>query len=177
MQTPDASALSMLKTALEMEEKGYRFYAKAVAEDKNELGRGVFKMLRDDEKIHIERIRIIFTSLVSGGAWTDEWKEFSTPPRDLGQIFRDLAQQHESEITPETGDLTAIDIGLDFEAKSVRFYTEELQRAVNPLERDFAKAMIAEEETHHELLADMKLYLTDPESWFREREKGGLDGA
>ena len=34
-----------------------------------------------------------------------------------------------------------------------------------------------EEELHFELLNDMKFYLTNPESWFREREKPHVDGA
>jgi hypothetical protein len=37
--------------------------------------------------------------------------------------------------------------------------------------------MVVEEKSHHKILEDAKLYLTDPSSWFREHEKGGLDGA
>jgi rubrerythrin len=170
------AALSMLKTALEMEEKGYQFYEKAIAGCVNELGRKMFTMLRDDEIVHVERIKNIYGRLM-GGEWSDEWKNVPTPSRDLGQVFRELAKKHAATVSECGGDLDAIRVGLVFEHKAVVFYREHLAQAQNPIERAFVKQMVAEEEIHHALLADMELYLTDTEGWFREREKGGLDGA
>ncbi len=177
MITPDAPVLSMLKTALEMEEKGFKFYGKAMAECRNALGQNIFTMLQHDEQLHIERIKSIFSQMLDLGVWTDDWKKFPTEPRDLGQVFRKLAAKYGAEINANTTDLEAIDVGLDFEHKSVQFYEAELARATNAIEREFAKAMVKEEETHFALLADMKLYYTDTESWFREHENTGLDGA
>jgi hypothetical protein len=37
--------------------------------------------------------------------------------------------------------------------------------------------MIKEEKSHYKILDEMKLYLKDPDLWFMEREKSGLDGA
>jgi rubrerythrin len=174
--TTDFRALGMLKTALEMEDKGFRFYEKAVAESRNELGRGIFKMLQEDETVHVERIKKIYERLTGGLGWSDDWRDIPRAPRDLTQIFRDLAAKHGPNLKPHTGQLDALNVGLDFEMKSVEFYRSHLPQAENDLERLFLQEMIAEEELHYALLADMKLYLTDPESWFREKEKGGLDG-
>ena len=44
-------------------------------------------------------------------------------------------------------------------------------------EKKFLERMIQEERTHHSTLTDMKLYLSDPSSYFIETEKHGLDGA
>ena len=50
-------------------------------------------------------------------------------------------------------------------------------RPGDPLERKFSELMAEEERTHLSLLSDMKMYYEDPESWFMEKERSGLDGA
>lgn len=177
MTTANERAIGMLKTALEMEEKGFKFYEQAVAKTQNELGHNIFQMLKEDEMVHVDRIKKIFAGLTGGEGWTDQWKAVVAPQRDLGEIFRVMAVEHGAGIRAETGDLDALAVGIDFEAKSVAFYREHLEGATDELEREFTAAMVAEEENHHELLADMNLYLTDPDAWFRENERGGLDGA
>ena len=37
--------------------------------------------------------------------------------------------------------------------------------------------MVKEERTHYATLSDIKLFLTDPESYYTEIERHGLDGA
>jgi rubrerythrin len=170
-------ALGMLKTALGMEEKGFAFYEKAVGETDNELGRNIFTMLKEDERVHVERIKKIFAGLTDGGAWNEDWKQVDTPQRDLGQMFRDMAEKHGKTIKAETGDLDALQVGIDFEARAVAFYKEHKAGATDPLETEFVDEMIAEEEIHHELLTDMKFYLEDPDAWFREKEGSHVDGA
>jgi len=177
MSNEHHQALGMLKTALEMEEKGYHFYETAVAQSDNEIGRKIFEMLREDETLHAERIKKIYTNLTGGGAWNEDWRTVPAPQRDLTQVFHDLAVHYGQTIHASVGDIEALNVGLDFEAKSVSFYRRHLALAKEPLEIEFTRAMVAEEETHFQLLDDMRLYLTDPDAWFREKEKGGLDGA
>ncbi|MDP8222210.1 MAG: ferritin family protein [Candidatus Lernaella stagnicola] len=177
MATDNERALGMLQTALEMEEKGFAFYEKAVGETGNELGRNIFTMLKEDELVHVERIKTIYAEISGGGGWNDEWKTVAAPQRDLGQMFRDMAYKHRGTIQPQTSDLDALQVGIDFEARAVAFYKEHLADAADELEIEFIKEMIAEEETHHELLTDMKLYLSDPDAWFREKERSHVDGA
>ena len=169
-------SLQMLSTALEMEEKGKKFYEKAIGTAKNELGRDIFRTLMEDEIIHMGRIRKIYASLSDNQAWSEEWKGLKVEHDDLGKLFRQMAKKHGTEITAETSDLEAIDVGIDFESQSIEFYEEQLAKAVDPLEQEFIKEMVAEERSHHAALTDMKLYLSDPAGWFREKEHGGLDG-
>jgi rubrerythrin len=170
-------ALKMLAKALEMEEKGKNFYDNAVSTCKNDLGREIFSMLGDDELVHIDRIKSIYSSLEGGAAWSDEWKSKKLSQGDLNPFFRELAEKHGKDIMADTDDISALDVGIDFELNSVRFYEENQAVAEDDREREFIEEMIAEEKNHHRLLVDMRLYLTDPASWFREQERGGLDGA
>ena len=64
-------SLQMLAKALEMEQKGYSFYEKAIGQCTNDVGRDVFTKLRDDELIHIDRIKKIYAALEGGGQWEE----------------------------------------------------------------------------------------------------------
>jgi rubrerythrin len=173
----DDRAVNMLKTALEMEEKGKKFYDDAVVNCSNELGKDIFSMLRDDELLHMDRIRTIYDSLMGGKGWSEDWKALKFAHKDLDKLFKEMARKHGKDIKADTSDMEAIDVGLDFELKSVKYYEEHLERADSPKEREFLERMIGEERTHHSTLSDMKLYLADPSAWFIEKERHGLDGA
>jgi rubrerythrin len=170
-------AIRMLKVALEMEDRGKIFYDEAVAKCTSDVGRDIFRMLRDDELVHMDRIRTIYTSLEGGKGWTTEWKSLQFDHKDLGQLFRDMAQKHGKNIKADTSDMEAIEVGLDFEQKSIRFYEDQLKGAEQAAEREFIERMVGEERMHYFTLKDMKLYLTDPSAWFIEAERHGLDGA
>jgi rubrerythrin len=173
----NSGALEMLATALEMEGKGMAFYEKAMTTCSNDMGRDVFTMLRDDEILHIKRIKAIYASLDGGGAFTDAWRGMCPDHKDLGLVFRELAFKHGRSITPQTTDIKAVDIALDFEQQSVAFYQQRLAKALDPLERHFLEAMVAEERSHFDALSDMRFYLSDPAAWFSEKEHSGFDGA
>jgi rubrerythrin len=168
-------SLKMLSTALEMEEKGRAFYERVVSTCKNSVGREIFAMLLEDEKIHMDRIKKIYDSLCGGEDWCT-WDGSELPRSNLTAVFRKMAKEHGANVSVDADDLEALDIGIDFEARSVEFYEEQLKKATDNLETAFIKEMISEEKSHYAALEDMKLYLSDPAAWFRERERGGLDG-
>jgi len=169
-------AKNMLSTALEMEKKGKAFYKHTVSTCKNELGREIFQMLMEDEDVHMDRIRSIYETLAGKEAWPENWKDLHTKHEDLGVVFEKMAKKQGTEIAVDASDLEALDTGIDFEAQSVKFYEKQLAEATDPLEQEFIRKMVAEEKGHHAALTDMKFYLSDPADWFREKERGGLDG-
>ena len=169
-------SLTMLATALEMEEKGKSFYSKAIGECHNDLGLKIFSMLKQDEDIHIQRIKSIYEHLQGTHTWDESWKTMGLEHKDLTVVFRELAATHQKTIKADTGDLAALDVGLDFEFRSVRFYEEQLKAAEDPLEIEFVKHMIEEERSHHSALLEMKAFLSDPAAWFRGVERGAFDG-
>ena len=167
----------MLSTALDMEERGMVFYDKAVKTAENKRGRDIFAGLKEDEAKHTERIKKIYSSIKGKKAFTKEWKDFKMDKRDLKSIFIELAGKYGKDTKATATDIEAVDIGLDLELKSVRFYEDQLERAEDEEEREFIGQMVLEEKGHHALLSDLKLYLTDPSAWFSEHEHTGLDGA
>lgn len=177
MSLENAQALRMLKTALEMEEKGKSFYGKAIKDCKNCIGSDVFTTLMKDEAIHIERIKVIYQALTGGKPWNNDWLKAGSGHLGLVAFFKNLATKYGTDVKPESNDLDALSVGIGFEQKSVNFYTEELARATDPIERVFLEKMIAEEKGHFAVLTDMKFYLENPTAWFAEKERSGYDGA
>ena len=176
MPETNERALSMLDMAMKMEEKGRKYYEEAAAKTKNPVGRDIWKLLAGYEVEHMSRIREIYSSLQNDKHWKKEQADFE-PAADLSGMLRDLAARQAQHIRADTGDMEALQVGMDFESASVKFYEEHLSGAADDMEKKFLKAMVSEERVHLRLLADMKLYYMDPESWFQEKGRITLDGA
>lgn len=174
---PNDASIKMLRTALDMEEKGRSFYEKALAQCKNNLGREIFSTLIEDEGIHIERIKTIYGNLTGGKPWNDDWQKLGEGHMDLKPFFRSLAEKRGCEIKAQTSDIDALKVGMDFEQKSVDFYQAELKRVTDKVEKLFLEKMVLEEKSHFAVLSDMRFYLEDPAAWYSEKERTGYDGA
>lgn len=170
-------SMAMLATALEKEERGRDFYRDAVGKCSNELGKDIFRILMAEEGVHITRIKQIYESLSSGRAWSREWRSEMGTNERLQELFDKRMAELGPKVQPLSGEIEALDVGIDMEQGAIIFYQEELQKTTDPFERDFLSCMIVEERGHYDALSDMKFYFTDPESWFTEHERHGLDGA
>lgn len=177
MSSGNERSIEMLCAALELEEKGKAFYEKALAASRNPLGREIFRTLVEDESVHRKRIETIHDSLLKEKGWQEDWQHLVCPVGDWGSVFRDLAAQYAQAGTAEADDLQAIEMARDFEGRSIAFYENHLAQATDPLEQAFLKQMVQEEKSHYQALQDTHYYLTDPEGWFMEKERAGLEGA
>lgn len=164
-------------TALKMEEKGKTFYEKAITLCENKTGKEIFSILMNEELVHVKRIQTIYYSLKNNKKWTSDWKKENMNTRNLNDFFVDIVKTHKMEKIGSADDLISIDIGIDFENKSIEFYKQREKEATDPDEKEFIRKMIIEETKHFDSLEDIKTYLKDPEDWFMKKEKGLLDGA
>jgi rubrerythrin len=174
---PNEAALGWLATALEMERKGYRFYRDTLNQCENPAPREIFRMLMEDEIVHMDIIKRIFDTISGGEDWSGELGEFEQhrAARNLEDFFGELAGQQRDHKRACQDDLQAIELGLDFERRSVRYYQKRHGAATDPLERRFLELLIGEERTHEDLLLDTKIYLEDPEGWTRRTGDPMLD--
>ena len=177
MAVGDDRSLRMMAAALEKEEKGRDFYKDASEKCSNELGRELFNTLMIEEGIHIKRIKQIYESLKGGSAWTEDWRSFQGINEALQSVIRQRINKLGPKVKSVGGDLEAVEIGLQMEQSSIKFYEEELSKASEVMEKEFIKKIIGEEHSHYASLADVKLYLSNPLSWFTEKESPSLDGA
>lgn len=176
MTQHENKALSILAAALDKEERGRDFYKKASESCINPLGKEIFRTLMVDEGAHIKRVKEIFDNLSKGKKWDDNWKNYKVENEDLQKLFRKRIETFGSRVEGDNSDIEAISIGLEMEQGAITFYEEQLSKASDLLEKEFAKVMISEERGHFGALEDLKMYLENPESWFVEKERTSFDG-
>ncbi len=168
--------LKVFRIALEIEEKGRAFYQGVAETTQNSLGKKVFKMLMSDESVHKKRITMVYQSLSRNQVWSEDWKQQKVDQGGPQKIFRELGKKQSQNLETDASDLAALEVGIGLEFASISFYQERLNQTKEKMEKEFLGQMIQEEKNHHQLLADMKLYLNDPSAWFIEKERHGLDG-
>jgi rubrerythrin len=177
MSEKQPEILAMLCAALELEAREKEFYEKAIRECPDESGKEVFRMLLADEEEHAKGIREIHDALNSGKSWPESCGLLKRPGKDIRETIREIAKTHGAETARGKELPDALQIGLDVEKASIKFYEDLLEKASAPAERDFLKKMTEEEKAHRLLLLDMQFYYSDPEGYFMEKEHRGLDGA
>jgi len=61
----------MLKKAIEMEEKGYKFYIDSAKKVEDSVTKKTFEFLAKNEIQHIKIIKIFYKGIAKGGAFSD----------------------------------------------------------------------------------------------------------
>jgi rubrerythrin len=166
----------MFCTALEMKEKKQKLYEDAMNTCPDQVGKETFRILRDAELEHAKHIQETYEAIKQGKAWADACK-FYPQQENLKETFRRIALERE-RVSKACGDeVFAIDTGMKLEEASIEYFKGQLEKATEPLEREFLDHMVSDEREHFMMLADLKFYYTDPEAWFMEKSKARLDGA
>jgi len=169
------SLADFLGMALEMERRGHKFYSDAVKDSDSPLVQEIFKILAGEELNHMERFEEIYQALQSGKV-EDYWLRIPLQSSNLDQVFSNLARKYLKEIKPGSTRISALELGMEMEQDSIKFYQERLTQAEGEKEREFLEKIIQEEQKHFQILKDMEFYFTNPEGWFQEKERSSLNG-
>jgi rubrerythrin len=156
--------------AIEMEKEGKAFYLKAAAKVESPLARAVFEELAKDEERHIEKIVQIYTTMKEGKPLT-EWITCVAAGVNPRITFSEGSRAQSS-----TSDMDALRFGLDMEEKSIKYYQDLADKALDRREKRFYLALSQEEWTHYLKLMDSIEYMTDPVGWHYVHEKDMEDG-
>lgn len=170
-------SMQWLATAMEKEQSGWDFYKNAAEKCNTAMGKELFRKLMADEGVHMQRVKQIYDSLYNRKVWSQDWMACKTENPDLRQLIRDRIEKLAPQVKPESGDLDAIETGLGMEQGSISFYEDQLKLATDPLEKEFLDLILREERGHFVALKDLKLFFTNPESWYYEKERQHVDGA
>lgn len=161
-----------LNKALELENRGRDYYLAASQKAAEKIISDFFQNMADMELQHIEAIKNIYAKLGNASCWLEKHNG-PHGTQTVNKIFLDMSK-HKPK--PEDGIVEVIEKCLAFEVEAEAFYKNEIPNAECSDEKDFLTAMAAEERDHQNILTDMKLYYTDPESWAEKMDNGHLDG-
>ncbi len=162
-----------LNKSLELEIRGHSFYLDASNQAADPLVRDFFKFLSDQELAHIEIIKQIRARLGDDASCWLAAEERPAVGPGLGEIFHKLTGLQAGS---DQSILAAIDGGIVFETEAQAYYEREIPRAGCDAEKKFLITLAAEENQHRQVLADMRMYYTDPEAWAQQMDRGHLDG-
>lgn len=162
-----------LNRALELENRGHDFYARAAGAAADPEVRAFFQYMADQELAHLQVIKKIYERLENASCW-QEGAAMQLPPSALNELFLKMTKSRPSS----SADLMkAIDEGLAFETEVGDIYARQIDQAGCEGEKKFLTLMAGEENLHRQTLADLKLYYSDPVGWAERMDHGHLDGA
>lgn len=159
---PQFNALEAVNVAIEMERSGNVFYTKAAELAEDENGKEMFNKLAADELAHIYWLMTVRQSLVKTGQFGDvEYllKDENTTSLEDPPVFPLSARG--IEITAETRELDALEMGIQAEKDAIAFYQEAAEKTEDPSGRALFKRLADWEEEHRRLLEAEHDYLAN----------------
>jgi len=167
--------MNALKFALENEQKEREFYLANARRTKNLAGKNMFKQIADEEKEHYDVLKKLHDQ------WEQKKKWPATIPLKVkkslaGTILKSMSDKKATRIKGNEDDLKAIRTAIDFEARGMALYTKLEGGSTDPKEKAFFNLMASIERQHFLSLRDTEEFLTDPASWYQNKEKSMLDG-
>jgi len=165
-----------LEAAIKFEEDGRTFFLAAHKKTEEKFGKSIFLSLADAELDHIQRIRTIYDSLSKMGEWPDAPSLF-TPKRPIKNMFEEALEQIDQNVKPTTGEMEAVTLGIQYEEKGLKLYSDLSRAAPDGLEKKFYTQLGNEERGHMLILKDIEAYYDDPVHWFSAKERSHWDGA
>lgn len=172
----DRERLDALEVALNNETREREFYLQNAKRTTNPVGKAMFRQIADEELEHYERLKELH------GKWEKEqkWPE-SVPLRVKNTLVRDVLKgvvEKTAKLPPgDKNDLAAVRTAIEFEAAGAVYYADLRDKSADPKEKAFFNLLADMEHEHYVTLKDTEELMTNPASWFRNKEKTGLDGA
>ena len=165
----------VLSAAIKFEEDGRTLFLKCVNKTAHPWGKSLFQSLADDELKHIQRLKELFNTLTASKKWSEGPLPLAAE-KQWKNIFEKAKAKIDTVVKASTGDIDALNLGIDFEEKGMHYYHKLSEETKNPLEKKFYQILSQEENRHFLILKDSHELLTDPASWLEKTEKIGLDG-
>ncbi|MEI8172065.1 MAG: ferritin family protein [Deltaproteobacteria bacterium] len=165
-----------LQVALNNEIKEHEFYLKNAERTKNPVGKAMFQQIGGEELEHYERLKQLSEN------WDKEKKWPETVPLKVKEttvrnVLKDAVKKAPKDAKGDADDLKAVRIAIEFEGRGAEHYARLRDDVSDPKEKAFFNLLADIEHEHYVSLKDTEEYMTDPASWFRKKEGGGLDGA
>jgi rubrerythrin len=172
----EKSTFEALQAAIKFEEDGRTFFLAAGKKTEEKFGKSIFLSLADAELDHIQRIKTIYDSLSKVGKWPGAPSLF-TPKRPIKNIFEEAMDQIDQNVKPATGEREAVKLGIQYEEKGLKLYSDLSRGTSRELEKKFYTQLGNEERGHMLILKDIEAYYDDPVHWFSAKERSHWDGA
>lgn len=155
-----------MKTAIEMEKSGHRFFTEASNKVKHEVGRKLFSRLAAEEIEHMQTFEKIFNE-VSGGA---DWKEAMKAIQPAKKVPYFDEGRKEFKVEDMSVELDYLKKALDLERNAMQFFEKAIQDAESPEAKEIFKRILDEEQGHYDLIQSEIDSINGTGFWFDVNE-------
>jgi rubrerythrin len=162
-----------LEEAIELEEKGHKFFKESAAKAQDNFAREVFEYLAGEELNHLKAIRNFSEKYLNGlTVDTEELiRNMKESKSSISKIFDRLA----NDAPVDGNDLDVYRFAGDFERKSEIFYTRAEAETIDPSAKKLYGFLIGEERKHFKIIESCLAYFENPAEFFHQREKWHLE--
>ncbi len=168
--------LEALKVALNNEMKEREFYLKNAERTRNSVGKAMFKQIAGEELEHYERLKQLHENWEKDKKWP-ETVPLKVKETTVGSVLKEVVQKAPKSAKGDADDLKALSVAIEFEGKGTEYYAKLRDEVSDPKEKAFFNLLANIEHEHYVSLKETEEFLTDPVSWFRKKERTGVDGA
>ncbi len=175
MSTGQDAVLQALQYAIQMEIDGRALYLQMASASTSEMGKKLLVELASAEDKHRLLFTQIYEKLENRMGWGHA-ENITDGGKSLRTIFALESVKKPTGLKPLPTELEAVVKAQEMEARSYDYYHNCSEKASSIAERDFFKAIAAEEQEHNLILNDYAEYLRDPGAWFQKTERSSLDG-
>jgi rubrerythrin len=137
--------------AIRFETDGRAFFLEAARKTKDYFGKAIFTSLAEEERNHIERIKVIGRSLDETGEWPSSEDPTSAPSET---VFEEARRQIDNRVLDRTNDIEAVKYAIELEKKGYRLYSGLAAQAPDPEEKAFYQQLAREENRHLQILEE-----------------------
>jgi rubrerythrin len=171
MVSEQSQTVEAVKTAIQMEIDGRKFYQQAGRASQNELGQKLFRQLASEEDLHRRKFEEIFKAIQTSKAWP----AVELTPHE-GKELETLFARAGKSVKASSSELEAVQTAMTMENRTRDFYRERAGKASFETEKRYYQTLEKEEAAHHAALLDYYEYMKDPAGWFTIKERHSLDG-
>jgi rubrerythrin len=169
--TEQEKTLEALKTAIQMEVDGKKYYLQASRASGNELGAKLFQTLAREEDSHRLKFEQIYKTIQS----EKSWPKVSFTPHG-GKELKTLFASASKDVKPTASEIEAVQTAKNMEIRTRDYYQEQAKKSSFAAEKEYFQILASEEAAHHLVLNDYFEYLHNPADWFTMKERHSLDG-
>lgn len=162
--------LEALNKAVEMEEKGYKFYKDTSKKGQNDMTRKTFDFLAENEVFHIKAINNFCNILKKGESPSIALAGVKDKRIEDLDIFSKSISTLNEKVRAVDDDKKAYEFAMEFENNGYKYYENMLKEAKDEELIKLLKFLLKEESKHHDLLMGAYTYLTDSHNWFMYEE-------
>ncbi len=141
-----------LELTLAIERRGYTFYTNAARKTKNNSGRLMFQRLAAEESDHLRRLQNEYRSLMSESPWLKQEPARLPVSRKIAEEIFPQKALLRIEVQDQTTELEALNLAMDLERRSHRFFADFAKKIDDPSGRKIFLEFARDEDSHLQAL-------------------------